>query len=328
VKGKVKISLRVNFEAEDDEGKLSWFSVDNYVKLLCDHVRSIIAGMAKRHAIAEIKANYVDLVRDAILGIKPSAAAPIDSEVSTALTKRPGLGGFTNGMRVIEVEVLSLTLSDTTIANLLDQAQHQVVESNIRLEQARKDLEATKERERITREKLDAQHTTKQKELDLQEQTVGEELVVALAEFTAALQKVGEQQKQRAAEEELADIRAAAQRQREKASADQQLEIDTAVQKLELEKLTASTTAVTARFEAAKDGLHEALVALGRDDIAAKLAEACTIDRWLSGDNMASSIGNLLSMFPTLQEFVERASKPGGNGGASRLSSREASPAT
>lgn len=38
VKGSVKISLRVNFEAMSDDEKLKWFSVSNYVKFLTDHV--------------------------------------------------------------------------------------------------------------------------------------------------------------------------------------------------------------------------------------------------------------------------------------------------
>lgn len=100
VSGTIKLSMRVNFEAANDDEKLRWFGVDNYIKYLCDHVRSIIAGMAKRHPIAEIKANYVDLVRDTILGSKRSA----NGEASEPLnSRRPGLG-FDNGMRVIEVD--------------------------------------------------------------------------------------------------------------------------------------------------------------------------------------------------------------------------------
>jgi major vault protein len=104
----VKVSLRVNFEADSEESRLNWFATDNYVKLLTDHIRSIIAGMAKRNSVAEIKGNYVNLVRDAILGVKTDPQS-----------KRPGLP-FENGMHVNEVEVLELGLADPNIAKLLD----------------------------------------------------------------------------------------------------------------------------------------------------------------------------------------------------------------
>jgi major vault protein len=305
VRARIKISLRVNFEGETEAEKLAWFAVDNYIKYLCDHVRSILAGMAKRHTIAEIKSNYIDLTRDAILGVKPTAAS---DDVSSPLNAtRPGLGGFTNGMRVFDVEVLSLDITDAGIATLLDEAQHQVVEANIELEQARKDLETTEAKERISRAKLVAQQETVQKSLELEKEIIGDQLAVALARLDADLKKLTRQIDEQQAREDLTDIGDQARLAREKAEADQQHVIDEEEQSLELAKLTASTEAAVNRFTAAKEGLHETLVALGRDEMAAKLAEACTIENYLSGDNLGSSIANLLSIAPSLKAFFEKA---------------------
>ena len=77
-------------------------------------------------------------------------------------------------------------------------------------------------------------------------------------------------------------------------------------QKLVLAKLDAETEAKVKQFEAMRDGLADALIAIQRDDIAAKLAEACTIERFLAGDSLQGSISNILSMFPSLQGFVEK----------------------
>jgi len=303
VSGTIKISMRVNFEAETDEDKLRWFGVDNYIKYLCDHVRSIIAGMAKRHAIAEIKGNYVDLVRDAILGTKRTG----NGEASEPLnTRRPGLG-FDNGMRVIEVEVLDIKLSDPQISGLLDQAQHDVVKANIELDRARKDLEIVREQEQIRQAKLEAQHTTERTKLDLQKELINDQLELALAQVDAELKKIEKQKQQVAEKEELNGISHNASLERDAAAEKQRLALKKEAQTLVIEELEANTKAAVDRFTAAKEGLYEVLVQLGRDDMATKLAEACTIERWLSGDSVSSSIGNLLSIAPSLKAFFDKA---------------------
>jgi major vault protein len=321
VKGKVKLSLRVNFEGETDDEMLRWFSVSNYVKYLCDHVRSLIAGMGKRNSIADIKANYVDLVRDAILGKKPATDKTSES------LGRPGLFFSDNGMRVMEVEVLELTLDDPNIAKLLDQAQHESVQQLIEIGRAQADLETTKKKEQITQEKLAAQQTTKRRSLELEEQLFQDQLEFEITKIDAQLKKLTQETEIVKAREVVTDFQTQAALARGKAQADQQNAIATDEQNLQIQLLGKETEAAVARFNSAKDGLQECLVALHRDDLAAKLAEACTIERWLSGDSMTSAIGNLLSMFPTLAQFVERGAalqQKGGNG--NRLTAGQTSP--
>jgi major vault protein len=331
VKGTIKISLRVNFEGETQEDKLKWFSVDNYIKYLCDHVRSIIAGMGKRHTIAEIKANYIDLTRDALLGTKggPSTTLESESPVSVGLktSGRPGLGDFTNGMRVFEVEVLGLTIDDPSIAQMLDQAQLQVVRTNIEIEQAQKDLDATRTKLRIAQDKAKAENETERMRLQLQKDIIEDQLTVTLARIESSLKTIEEQKKERAEQEALTDISNNAQLARDKSQADQEHTIATETQKLELESLDAATKAAVERFNAAKDGLYEVMISLGRDDLAAKLAQGCTIERYLSGDDIGSSIANLLSFAPMLKQFFEKAEAvQTGNGNGNRLTQRETSP--
>lgn len=306
VKGKVKISLRVNFVGEDEDEMLRWFSVSNYVKYLCDHVRSLIAGMGKRNSIADIKANYVDLVRAAILGDKQADEA--------GESKRPGLSFEDNGMRVVEVEVLDLTLDDRDIAGLLDRAQYESVEQLIQLDRARADLETTKTQERIAQEKMVAKQQTNQKRLELEQQLFGDQLALEMVKIEAELAKLTSQTENVKAKETLTDIETQAELRRQKELAEQNHHFATERLELDLKRMDQETGAAVARFNAAKDGLQECLVALHRDDLAAKLAEACTVERWLSGDNMASSISNLLSMFPSMQQFVERGAAFHGNG--------------
>lgn len=321
VRGTVKISMRVNFEAESDEDKLKWFSVDNYVKYLTDHVRSIIAGMGKRHTIAEIKANTVDLVRDAILGTKPGGTAEKSEPLHTS---RPGLS-FDNGMRVFEVEVLPddcnslVTIADPSISQLLDDAQTEVVKSNIQLDRNRKDLEATIEAEKISQAKQEATHKTEQLRLDLQKQLIGDQLALSLANFEAELAKIEQEAEQKKQRESLTDIGFTAQLQRDKAQKEQDVSFAKVDQEAAIQMLTEETKAAVERFQAAKDGLYEVLVSLGRDEMAAKFAEACTIERYLSGDSLGNSVANLLSFAPSLQQFFEKAEKIQNGNGSNRL---------
>jgi len=294
VKGMVKISLRVNFEAATDEDRLKWFGTDNYVKFLTDHVRSVIAGMTKKFPVAQIKSEYVNLVRDAILGAKPEGAA-----------KRSGMS-FENGMKVTEVEVLELTLNDASISQMLDKAQTDVVRANIEIQQAEKDLEATKAKERITQEKSRAQFETKKLALELQTQGINAQLEVTLATIDAELKKIEESKKTAEANETLSDLSASSELARQKSASDQAFNLAKAQQELKVEFISAETKAAIERLQAAKDGLGEALVALGRDDMAVRLAGALNIERYITGDNMGNSIANILSMFPSLQQFMER----------------------
>jgi major vault protein len=294
VKGTVKVSLRVNFEADSEESRLNWFATDNYVKLLTDHIRSIIAGMAKRNSVAEIKGNYVNLVRDAILGAK-----------SDPQSKRPGLS-FENGLHVNEVEVLELGLADPNIAKLLDSAQTEVVKANITIDQARRDLETTREMERISQAKAIAQTETNMKANELKRELLDSELTVILTGFEQELKKLEERKKACVANEDISDLSNERKLARDKTVADQLMEVDRTKQALRLELILAETKSAVDRLAAAKDGLHETMVTLSRDDMVNKLAEAVNIERFLSGDGMGNSLSNIFAAFPALKQLMDR----------------------
>ena len=52
--------MRVGFEGEPQR----WFEVEDYVQLLCDHVRSLLRAAVKRRSIDDVYANVVEVVRD------------------------------------------------------------------------------------------------------------------------------------------------------------------------------------------------------------------------------------------------------------------------
>lgn len=177
-----------------------------------------------------------------------------------------------------------------------------------------------REQEEIRVSKLEAQHVTERTKLELQKELINDQLGLALAQIESELKKIEKQKEQVAEKEVLTGISHKASLERAAAEEKQRLTLKQEEQALTLGELEAHTKAAVERFNAAKEGLYEVLVQLGRDDMAAKLAEACTIERWLSGDSVSSSIGNLLSIAPSLKAFFDKAESIRSNGnGSNRL---------
>ena len=145
VRAAVSVKYRVSFEGEP--GKERWFDVDNYVKLLCDHARSMVQAAARVLPIRKLRAEVASVVRDAVLGKK--AEGP-----------RAGLAFVENGMRVTDVEVLDLDVVDDTVNELLDQAQLAAIKSAIAVAEKEAALADRRRVEDIEREILRAEHET------------------------------------------------------------------------------------------------------------------------------------------------------------------------
>jgi major vault protein len=137
VKIDISLSYRVNFEGEDHE---KWFAVENYVRLLTDHTRSLIRNVAKRTNVAEFYANTIDIVRDNILG----SGAPN--------TVRPGKLFNENGMRIYDVEVLDVRITSADVAALLLDQQTFAIRSTLQLAKGERELEVTKKLQELSRE--------------------------------------------------------------------------------------------------------------------------------------------------------------------------------
>ena len=335
VKGTIKISLRVEFIGETPDEKLKWFSVDNYVKFLTDHVRSLVAGMGKRNTVASIKSDYVNLIRDAILGEKQEKG-------------RPGLIFESNNMRVVEVEVLDIALTDKTISQLLDQAQLNVVQTNITIDNARKkaesdialltieqgvifekaerQLQTLRKNNEVSRVSATVAAETEDLKRKLQLDAIEGQIELLVANLNVDLQNLASRFDKSKLEEQIHDFTSEKVLARSKAETDHQLSVDTNNWELKKLEIETTTKAAVDRFNSAKDGLYDVLIMLNRDETAAKLAEGCTIERYLSGDSVGSSIGNLLSAFPMLKGFMDKAELLQ-NGKGNRLTSSASVPA-
>ncbi len=111
----VKVSYRISFEGEPKK----WFDVSDYVGLLCEHLSSIMRSAVKKISLSEFYPNSIDLVRDAILGVKKEGE------------QRTGRFFKENGMRVYDLEVLNVAVLNDELADLLTEAEQSAFRLNL-----------------------------------------------------------------------------------------------------------------------------------------------------------------------------------------------------
>lgn len=128
VRATVKVSYCVDFDPAYQD---KWFSVENYVKYMCDRERALIKRAAKEYTIEEFWNNYNEIVRNIAINAN-----------NTNGDERAHAGLFfpENGMYVHDCEVLSCSVEDA-IEKLLINHQHDTVRKNLELASANKEAE-------------------------------------------------------------------------------------------------------------------------------------------------------------------------------------------
>jgi major vault protein len=285
------LSYRVDFEGDP----LRWFSVENYVKMLCDHARSVLKGRVRENTVEDFYAASTQRIRDAVLG--PSADG-----------KRPGMA-FANGMRVVDVDVLKVILKDEAIRALLDEAQHDVVRMNIDLSNLSRELGATKQREEIERQVAEVKAQTRLRQDELARELATSELLTALARITNLLRETDEKKKLVEAEQAIDTFKVQARIDRVKREKDQELAFFAREQEKQIELLRAQAETAVLRFQAVSGNFSEALLALGRNETMVKVAEAWSVQRLVEGESLGDTLSRLFHdtpLRPLLDKLVVR----------------------
>jgi major vault protein len=288
VKIQLYLSYLVNFEGDAN----NWFSVENYIKFLCDHARSVLRGAVRKLKAEDFYTNAADIIRDTILG-------------KSADGKRIGMLFKENGMRVGDVEVLRVHLLDERIRQLLDNSQHEVVRSNIDLSNLNRNLAFLKEKENLAREEAKILTETKLTKDKLQLEVATSSLSVILAQLENELSQFEAKRKIEEATRELMDENHGAQLDR--MAAEKQLNLQVAKQESEIkiEALRAEAEATVQRFSAVKEGFAEALVALSNKDTLEKVAQAWSLNRVIGGDSISDALRRTFTGSP-LEPFIEK----------------------
>lgn len=126
----VECSVKVSYCVDFDPAYMdNWFSVDNYVKYLCDRIRSLLKREVKKHTIEDFYQNYSDIVRNIAIDYSENTTS------EKASNKHEGRFFRENGMFVKDCEVLSLTV-ESEIAEILESHQRDMVEKSLELSDA------------------------------------------------------------------------------------------------------------------------------------------------------------------------------------------------
>jgi len=145
VEVRIKVSFHVDFTGDPNK----WFNVENYVKLLCDRVRSMLKGVVRGVDIEPFFANHVSIVRDTVLGAH-------DPEKGG----RPGMLFEANGMKVIDVDVLGFDIPDSSVAHDLIMAQRNALRTSLKLQNRQREVEAEERMESLERQLAQAKTDT------------------------------------------------------------------------------------------------------------------------------------------------------------------------
>lgn len=147
----IKLSYKVNFTGDKDK----WFNVDNYIKYLCDHLRSLVKCIIKKLSINEFYSNSAEIIRDLILG------------ESKDKKERSGLTMAENGVHIYECEVLKVEIESATVKDLLEKTQNQIINNTIAVTCKQNNLITIEKLEDLERKILDIKGETDKKQHSL-----------------------------------------------------------------------------------------------------------------------------------------------------------------
>lgn len=288
VKAQVYVSYLVGFEGDSSK----WFSVSNYIKLMCDRARSMLKGVVRKLGVEQFYQNSTDIVRDTLLG-------------KSVEGKRAGLAFAENGMRVRDIDVLNVQLLNPQLASKLANAQLQVVDGNIALAAKRRETEMAKELESLTVQQAEAKAETKKRQDELAIELVSSEVSVEMAKIGHALEVLAEQKKHIEAEEALELFKTQGAVDRKSLVANSDLELRSKELEQKIKDLVAQTESTVKRFEAAKGGLTEALVAVADKEVLVKLGQALNIQQIIGGESVSDAVAKIFAGSP-VESIVKR----------------------
>lgn len=275
VSAQIKVSYHVDF---DKNMKDRWFSVDNYVKHLCDWCRSNIKKEAKNYTINELHENYHDIVINAIL----------DSDTSSCLHKFNE-----NGMQISDVEILSISI-DSNVQELIDNHQEEIISRSLELSAAKASAEAEKQIVELNREKVQLAEQYAQYKASLEAETRAKNY-----ELQVAAQKAKDEENKRKIEleKEIQDIKDAIfeaeqvrlQKEREAELAHKQKMLE-----LEANREAAAATSMKTVLEALGPDLAAALHTAGNQAVVEAIAGAISPYAVAGGKPVSRAVSELL----------------------------------
>ena len=298
----IKVSYCVDFL---EEYKDKWFSIENYIKFLCDRVRSLLKREVKKHDIQDFYANSTDIVRKIVLNIDEDKDK--EKENIDVPEKPTGRLFKENGMFVKDVEVLSVAV-ERRIAEVLDAHQDEMIKKTLQLSDAAARLKVAKELAKTDREEAELMTKNELYKIELK-QKVEEERLSNKASI-AALERAEEQAKQQAEKELQVIYDAIANSNLERIKAKRDADIEYSKQQAEIDKAKKAAYAETVSkvMESISDDLVAALNSSSNQQMLAAVTQAMSPIAIAKGDSVAN-VTNTLLRGTTLENVIDSIQK-------------------
>ena len=290
----LKLSYCVNFL---EEYKDKWFSVENYVKYLCDRQRSLLKREAKKYNIQEFYANATDVIRNIVLNTST------ETEVDAPAVK--GRLFKENGMVVSDVEVLGIAV-ERNIAELLEEHQTEIIEKTLELTEAQGQMDIIKALAEAEKAKALLESENKFYRLELatsfeKEKFDREEEMRDAARTANAAARQAEADMQ-----VILDAIDTARLEREKAQAQKDLEVLEKKAQIEKDKQAAYAETVEKIIESISPDLVAALSTKANADMVVEATRSMSPYAIAKGESVSDTINTLLrgtSLEGILQNF-------------------------
>ena len=282
----VKVSYCVDFL---EEYKDKWFSVENYVKYLCDRERSLIKREIKKYSIEEFYANSTDIVRKIALNIPDENDEVIDN--------REGRFFKENGMLVTDVEVLSVAVQ-TDVARILEAHQEEMINKSLELSDAAKRMEVVTKLAEYEKKEAELNHANRVYQLEMAQKFEMEKLA---NESEIAAKRRAEKQAQTQAEsdmQEILDTIATAKLERIKAEDTARLETEKALAEIEKAKETAYAETVAKIMESVSPDLIASMTSKANVDLMKSVTANMSPIAIANGESVADTTNKLLRGTP------------------------------
>ena len=308
----VKAAIRVSYCVDFDEKYMDkWFAVDNYVKYLCDRIRSLLKREVKNYTISDFYQNYSDIVRNVTLGIK----AENDGSEKAA---HDGHRFFSeNGMFIHDVEVLGLDVERAIEAMLLDK-QHEMIRKTLELADAEREAEIAEALQVAEQKKQELRTQTLLNKMELQQKEATYKLEI---QAQIARQQEAEELAKKQAEKDMQPMLDAineatinrvnanhsATLQREAAELAQKEAHEASLAEIEAAKQAAYAETVKQIMGSITPDLIAALETGGKCDLMAALAEHMSPYAIANGEGVVETTDRLLRGMPidsSLQEIL------------------------
>jgi major vault protein len=281
VKLNLKVSYRVNFLREHKE---KWFSIENYVKYLCDHMRSLLKATIKKNTLKEMTDDGAAIIRDIVLGAKNGDAT------------RHRLFAE-NGMDVYDVEVLEMPIANEKVKAQVENYQIQAVTAAISMATSEQTLENTRRRVEIDEAiaKLETDLTLAKK--DLEGSIANAENEAAVATIEAEVEMARLRLEAVVAQQDLESKISASKLERVKATDDYALALEKERTELFVKKIEAVSPNLIAAMNNLADSsmMTQLMTALAPLAIADRDSINNAMEKVFAGTPMATVLANVQS---------------------------------